>query len=94
MVGFILGDEINSDSIMRTRATGEEYENLGYGYEATQLFEALMKEAGYLSIRLSCEEDNLRSKELLLRDGYQYNRSVRVSVPGVSLKFDFFSKQL
>lgn len=94
MVGFIFGDEISNSSIMRTRATGYEYEKSGYGYEATQLFEALMRKAGYSSITLSCDAENRRSKELLLRDGYQYEKTEHIRLGFVSMDLQLYSKQL
>lgn len=94
LIGFIFGDELKNGSIMRTRATGQGYEHQGYGYEATQLFEALMKKAGYTSITLSCDAENQRSKELLLRDGYQYERTEHVNLFNVAMDFMFFSKNI
>ena len=95
MVGFIFGDESgDGTAILRTRATGCEYENMGYGFEATQLFESLMRKAGYSSIKLACDTDNQRSKKLLLRDGYVYNETVHIPYWGGSLDLEFYSKQL
>lgn len=94
MVGFIFGDEISNHSIMRTRATGCAYERQGFGYEATQLFESLMKKAGYSSITLSCDVENRRSQELLLRDGYHYEKTEHLQLGFMSMDFLFYSKQL
>ena len=92
LLGFIFGDEVNNNSILRSRATGFGYEGKGFGYEATQLFENLMQKAGYSSIILSCDAENTRSKELLLRDGYKYDKTEHFSIASVSLDLLFFSK--
>ena len=94
MVGFILGDEVENNSIIRTRATATEYENKGYGYEATQLFENIMRKAGYSSIILSCDAENTRSQKLLLRDGYQFQKTEHIQIGFVSMNFIFYKKNL
>lgn len=94
MVGFILGEEIDNNSIMRSRAIGTQYQHQGYGYEAAQLFENIMKKAGYASITLSCNIENFRAKELLLRDGYQYLKNEHIQYGSVFADFQFFLKQL
>ncbi len=95
MVGFIFGDEVEGNSIVRTRATATAYEHKGYGYEATQLFEAIMRKAGYKSITLACDAENLRSKELLLRDGYHYLSTEPIRVGAIVVEeLMFYSKQL
>lgn len=94
LLGFIIGDELNSCSIIRTRATGSAYKHQGYGYEATQLFEAIMRKAGYESVILYVDAENKLSRELLQRDGYQYEKTEHLSIGFVFTDLLVYSKKL
>lgn len=93
-IGFILGDEISDTEVSVTRAISQKYEGRGYAYEARQLFEQLLSEAGYSAIVSFCDTENTRSRELLLRDGYIKEDTTRISLGPVSMEMEKYRKCL
>lgn len=94
LIGFILGDELEHDGICRTRAIAAEFEGRGYAFEAAQLFEKIVKEAGYEAVILSCDSINKHVKELALRGGYQKIKTQKFTNGPVSMDLDIYIKIL
>lgn len=93
-IGFIIGDAISDTEMSITRAISAKYEGRGYAFEARQLFEDLMVDAGFTSIVSFCEEENTHSKELLLRDGYEKEAARTFSIGSVSVVLETYRKYL
>lgn len=94
IVGFISGDEFEDKGISRTRAIGIEYEGKGYAYEASKLFERLVKDAGYPAIICFCDEENERNKKLLLRDGFVKISKEKLECSSASVILGIYAKML
>ena len=93
-IGFIMGDAISDTEISITYAISAKYEGRGYAFEARQLFENLMIDAGFTSIVSFCDAENTRSKALLLRGGYEKEEARTLSVGPVSMVLETYRKRL
>ena len=70
LIGFVFGDEVETDTLVRTTAIAPEFEGIGYAYEARTLFEQWMKSVGYNVLAGFCDAENERNIKLLKKDGW------------------------
>lgn len=94
MVGFVFGDQDARNSIMRTTAIGCEYQKSGYGSEAMRLFESIMAKAGYEYVKVACDADNQRAKEIVVKNNFVYSETEHFCLGPVSMDLMIYSKLL
>lgn len=96
VVGFILGecDEVDDKVVMITYAVAKEFENKGYASEAIQMFEELLKDADFSVILSGCTSDNVKSKHLMEKSGYQYLETRTMQFVFDKVDMDYYFKVL
>lgn len=94
LVGFILGDELDDNSISVTFAIGQKFGHRGYARDALKLFEGQMKNAGYKNVIAFCDGENRISENILRRADYHWAASQKIPLEPCAMELKVWDKQL